>query len=108
MAKPKDKASLIQDITNRFSVTAREARDIVTSVSSAAQALRKAPQEGMPVAKTIKNVGTQVKETATAAATGKKGTTAMTVKPNPTSAAKRKSTGSGYVTYDTTKPKKRK
>jgi hypothetical protein len=34
MAKPKDEKSLIQDITNRYRVTAREARDIVTSVGT--------------------------------------------------------------------------
>jgi hypothetical protein len=34
MAKAKDKKSLIQDITNRYRVTAREARDIVTAVGT--------------------------------------------------------------------------
>ena len=34
MAKPKDKKSIIQDITNRYRVTAREARDIITAVST--------------------------------------------------------------------------
>jgi hypothetical protein len=34
MAKPKDKKSVIQDITNRYRVTAREARDIVTAIST--------------------------------------------------------------------------
>jgi hypothetical protein len=40
MAKPKDKKSLIQDITNRYRVTAREARDIVTAISTTARAFR--------------------------------------------------------------------
>jgi hypothetical protein len=34
MAKPKDKKSIIQDITNRYRVTAREARDIVTAINN--------------------------------------------------------------------------
>jgi hypothetical protein len=34
MAKPEDKKSIIQDITNRYRVTAREARDIVTAIST--------------------------------------------------------------------------
>jgi hypothetical protein len=96
-------------VAKRAKTVAREARDIKTAVGSAAQALRKSPQEGMPVKKTIKNIGTQVKETARAAVTGKKGTTAYKVKPTPSSQAKRKAAGGkGFVTYDVTKPKKRK
>ncbi len=74
MAKPMDKNSLIQDITNRFRVTAREARDIVTAVGTFAQAATssKNPQSKGPAGK---NLVKQVKETASAAATGKKGTT---------------------------------
>ena len=37
MAKAKDNKSIIQDIANRYRVTAREARDIVTAVSTAAR-----------------------------------------------------------------------
>jgi hypothetical protein len=96
-------------VAGRAKTVAREARDIKTAVGSAAQALRKSPQEGMPVKKTIKNIGTQIKETARAAVTGKKGTTAYKVKPTPSSQAKRKAAGGkGFVTYDVTKPKKRK
>lgn len=71
-------ASLIQDITNRFRVTAREARDIVTAVGTAAQAATssKNPQSKGPA---NKNVVKQIKETATAAATGRKGTTSDSV-----------------------------
>jgi predicted transcriptional regulator len=102
MASPLDK------IAKRFGITVREARDIATAVGSAAQAVRKAPQEGMPVKKAIKNVAKQVKEVGRAATTGKKGTTAMKVKPNPSSQEKRKAAGGkGFVTYDVTKPKKR-
>jgi hypothetical protein len=74
MAKPKDKESVIQDITNRFRVTAREARDIVTAVGTMAQTATssKSPQSKGPSGK---NLVKQVKETAVAAATGKKGTT---------------------------------
>ena len=98
----------LAQIAKRAGITVRELRDVATSVGSAAQAVRKSPQQGMPVAKAIKNVAKQVKEVGTAAAMGKKGTTAMKVKPNPTSAAKRKETGKGYVTYDVTKSTKRK
>jgi hypothetical protein len=112
-AKPKSLASKVGGaagkVAKRAKTVAREARDIKTAVGSAAQALRKSPQEGMPVKKTIKNIGTQVKETARAAVTGKKGTTAYKVKPTPSSQAKRKAAGGkGFVTYDVTKPKKRK
>jgi hypothetical protein len=107
-SRSKAGSSTAASIAKRFGVTAREARDIYTAVGSAAQALRKSPQEGIPVKKTIKNIGTQVKETARAAATGKKGTTAYKLKPDPYSKAKRKAAGGkGFVFYDVTKPKKR-
>ncbi len=72
--KTQAKESLIQDITNRFRVTAREARDIVTAVGTLAQSSTssKNPQSQGPAAK---NLIKQVKETVSAAATGKKGTT---------------------------------
>jgi hypothetical protein len=105
---PKAGTSTVSKVVKRAKTVAREARDIKTAVGSAAQALRKSPQEGMPVKKTIKNIGTQVKETARAAATGKKGTTAYKVKPDPYSKEKRKAAGGkGFVFYDVTKPKKR-
>ena len=111
--KPKSTAAkvagLAGKVVGRAKTTAREARDVYTAVGSAAQALRKSPQEGIPVKKTIKNIGTQVKETARAAATGKKGTTAYKLKPNPYSKAERKAAGDkGFVFYDVTNPKKRK
>jgi len=96
-------------VAKRFGITAREARDIATAVGSAVTAVRKSPQEGMPVKRVVKNVAKQVKETGRAAATGKKGTTAYKIKPSPYSQEKRKAAGNkGYVTYDVTKPKKRK
>ena len=87
MAKKKDQESLIQDITNRFRVTAREARDIVTSVANAASVgyanMGPKTKAGPQTGKMLKDIGKQVKETAVAAATGKKGTTPLKVKDNP-------------------------
>jgi hypothetical protein len=90
MAAPK-KASrienLVQDVTNRYRVTAREARDIVTSVANAASVgysnMGPKTNAGPQTGKMLKDIGKQVKETAVAAATGKKGTTALKVKDNP-------------------------
>ena len=62
--------SLIQDVTNRYRVTAREARDIITSAGTYMTASN--PKQSK-AAKS--NIVKQVKETATAATTGKKGTT---------------------------------
>jgi hypothetical protein len=73
VSKPNAIEKLAQDVTNRYRVTAREARDIVTSVGTALtqSAFPKSVDRGP----TFKNIGRQVKETAVAAATGKKGTT---------------------------------
>jgi len=84
----KDKNGIIQDITNRYRVTAREARDIVTAVTTAAKAVAVPGKnygnlnkpKGKTVAKAAVDVAKQVGETARAAATGKKGTTAMKIK----------------------------
>ena len=85
MAKPKDKESVIQDITNRFRVTAREARDIVTAVTTLGKAvvtpeknygsLRK--NKSATIVKTVGNIAKQAGETYTAATKGKSGTTAI-------------------------------
>ena len=87
MAKAKDKASLIQDVTNRYRVTAREARDIVTSVANAASVgyanMGNRNPSGPQTGRMLKDIGKQVKETAVAATTGKKGTTALKVSDNP-------------------------
>ena len=61
---------LIQDITNRFRVTAREARDIVTAVGTHTNSENKKQLNAAN-----RNVVKQVKETASAAVSGKKGTT---------------------------------
>jgi hypothetical protein len=100
MAKPKDKASLIQNITNRYRVTAREARDIVTAVSTAARTVvdpnvRQAGvsgviKKGMTVgsrttssavrAKAGRNIAKQIGEVYTAATKGKSGTKSAEIK----------------------------
>jgi hypothetical protein len=81
MAKAKDKKSLIQDITNRYRVTSREARDIVTAVSNAGVALGKASQKGNKndaagkARQAVMNIPKQVTEAGRTAVTGKPGTT---------------------------------
>jgi hypothetical protein len=84
------KPSTVQQIAKRFNVTAREARDIATAVANVgALAFDKNvyanssyinkkmnTTKAGEVKKAIKDVGTQIKETGRAAATGKKGTTA--------------------------------
>ena len=100
MAKPKDKDSLIQNITNRYRVTAREARDIVTAVSTAARTVvdpnvRQAGvsgvmKKGMNVggrvtpsevkAKAGRNIAKQIGEVYTAATKGKSGTKSAEIK----------------------------
>ena len=103
MAKPKDKKSLIQDITNRYRVTAREARDIVTAVgtlgrtvidrniipggssNSLAGSIKKGNDTGASVSKrsqieaATRNLVKQTRETVSAASKGKKGTTSAKV-----------------------------
>ena len=74
MAKPKDQKSLIQDITNRYRVTAREARDIVTAVGTVAGRAAKGG-DATGKGKDIANLKKQIKEVGVAAKTGKKGTT---------------------------------
>ena len=98
--KTQAKDNLIQDITNRFRVTAREARDIVTAVGtlSSTNSSGKNPLSSGP---SIKNLVKQVKEVGTAAKTGKKGTTSDVV---PMYGPKIQPTSSG--TY--TKGKQRK
>ena len=60
---------IIKDITNRYRVTAREARDIVTAVSTAAKAPNLA-----------RNIPQQIAEVGKAAVKGEKGSTAWVVK----------------------------
>jgi len=72
-SKPNKLESLIQDVTNRYRVTAREARDIVTAAGTVAKTRNP---------KFVGDVVKQVKEVKTAATTGRKGTTAYTVSGN--------------------------
>ena len=75
----KGKPSTVAAVAKRFGVTAREARDIATAVGTlgkAAAVTAQFPSMNKGVAKSAaKNLVKQVKETGTAAATGKKGTT---------------------------------
>ena len=108
-SRPKDKASLIQDITNRYRVTAREARDIATAVGTVGKSVLKSPQEGISPRKAVKNLKKQVKEVGASAAKGKKGTSSAQLKPSATSLAQfGQRGGKGYVAYEYKKGKKRK
>jgi uncharacterized protein YoxC len=77
---------MIQDVTNRYRVTAREARDIVTAAGTIGNAAYNTIGDKTNLFNTtvtskknlvgsVKNLAKQVKETRTAAVTGKKGTT---------------------------------
>lgn len=100
MATKKDKNSLIQDITNRYRVTAREARDIVTAVGTLGRTVvdknvipggsgtlagkniekvGRGVSRGSQIEAATRNIVKQVGETASAATTGKKGTTSAKV-----------------------------
>ena len=99
MAKPKNKKSLIQEITNRYRVTAREARDIVTAVGTlgrtvvdnniipggknqtlAGKNIDSGKMSGKDkVEAATRNLIKQTRETASAASRGKKGTTSAKV-----------------------------
>ena len=74
------KANPLQKVADRFGVTAREARDIATAVANLASVgysrAGNAPLK-VPTKRLVKDIKKQVKETARAAKTGKKGTTAL-------------------------------
>jgi len=78
--KTQAKENLIQDITNRFRVTAREARDIVTAVGNIGAVVRDKGNAGAlggtanQLKAAAKEVKKQVGETAKAAKSGAKGT----------------------------------
>lgn len=78
--KPNAVEKLVQDVTNRYRVTAREARDIVTSVANFGAIVRDPNDTGAlggakkQIISAAKNLKTQVKEVGTAAKSGKKGT----------------------------------
>jgi hypothetical protein len=90
MATPKKKPVKKNDVTKkikeRYNVTAREARDIVTAVSTlykTPMTFTKKPLKRVKPdlhSKAVSNLKTQIKETAVAAKTGKRGTTSLEVR----------------------------
>ena len=86
-ARSKAGASTVSAVAKRFGVTTREARDIATAVANAASVghanMGKGTKAGPQTGRMLKDIGKQIKETAVAAKTGKKGTTALRVKDNP-------------------------
>ena len=81
-SRSKAGGSTVAAVAKRFGVTAREARDIATAVGTAVQSARNPnvlgtkAKAGSPTRPTAGNVlKKQIKETITAAKTGKKGTT---------------------------------
>jgi hypothetical protein len=71
--KPKAGSGVASKIVKRAKITAREARDIKTALGAVATSAMLPKSVGR--GPTIKNLGRQIKETAVAAAKGKKGTT---------------------------------
>jgi|LakMenEpi03Aug12_release.lakeMendotaPanAssembly.Ray.scaffolds.fasta_scaffold1477246_1 hypothetical protein len=72
-ARSKSGASTVAAVAKRFGITAREARDIATAVGTAVTNV-KTGASGSFKTKDVENIKRQVKETARAAVTGKKGT----------------------------------
>jgi hypothetical protein len=87
-AKPVAKASGIGAVAKRFGITAREARDIATAVTTLGKAVvtpgsvygSKSKNKAVTIVKAVKDVAKQAGETAVAAGTGKSGTTALKLK----------------------------
>ena len=94
----------VSQIAKRAGITARELRDVVTSVSTAGKVFGQG-QAGSKAGRTVvKDIGKQVKEVGKAATTGKKGTTPMTFKPG---AAKKGYTGVSNPDFSITKTKRK-
>ena len=74
----KSGASALKEVTKRFGITAREARDIATAVSTAAKVTARTGAGKTTWARPsqVAEVAKQVKEVGVAAVTGKKGTSA--------------------------------
>ena len=72
-AKASGMEKVIQDVTNRYRVTAREARDIATAIGTHLNASSQAQAK-----KSNANLGKQIKEVGSALVSGKKGTTSDT------------------------------
>jgi hypothetical protein len=84
--KPNAVEKLAQDITNRYRVTAREARDIVTAVGTAGLGIArdvKRDRRDFFTTPTVKNLKKQIAETKTAATTGQSGTSSEELKKIP-------------------------
>lgn len=98
-AKKKDKQGMIDDITKRFRVTAREARDIVTAVSTLGRTVTDSNVRGRGLditkrgkrvgstfdgsetkSKAARNLAKQIGEVYTAATKGKSGTKSAQIK----------------------------
>ena len=72
-ARSKAGASTAAAVGKRFGITAREARDIATALGTAATNVKTGATKSFKT-KDVENIKRQVKETARAAVTGKKGT----------------------------------
>ena len=79
----KSGGSALKEITKRFGITAREARDIATAVGTLAVGTKRNIKGDLySESKTpVKNIVKQVKEVGTAAVKGKKGTTSDQMTP---------------------------
>lgn len=94
MAKAKDKSSLIKDISKRYKLTAREARDVFTSVGTFIKTINETKPDPRGLTPTVasrnanraaaSDVKKQVKEVISAAKSGKTGTTAAQSKAKRT------------------------
>ena len=86
--QPVKKASAMNAIAKRFGITAREARDIATAVTTLGKAVvtpagsygSKTKNKGATIIKAVGDVAKQAGETATAARTGRSGTSALKLK----------------------------
>ena len=102
--KPKSVASKVGgaagSVAKRAKTTAREARDVVTAVGTLGKAVAgksNLVEKGRAKKYAVANLKKQVKETAKAAVTGKKGTTSETIKSGIGSAlGQQGSKGQGY------------
>ena len=86
--QPAKGASGIGAVAKRFGITAREARDIATAVTTLGKAVvtpagnygSRTKNKGATIIKAVGDVAKQAGETATAARTGKSGTSALKLK----------------------------
>jgi hypothetical protein len=87
--------SALDKVAKRFNITAREARDIATAVTTLGKAVvtpssrygSRTKNKGATIVKTVGDVAKQVGETYTAATKGKKGTTAIQLRTRMRSAS---------------------